>query len=80
MRRRRSAPHSCLGQFFRKEFSRRDAKDFGQTLDRTGTHVLRTPFDALIPFQICAEQTGDLLLCQAVPFAQFAQPPRDEFE
>lgn len=72
--------HFCIRHALRKEFNCRHAEQRGQTLNCARAHVLRTPLDTLIPFQICAEQGGYLLLRQPVPFAQLADARGNEFE
>ena len=80
MRRGRGVPDFRFRRFYGQEFDSGNAKNIGKTLDRARADIFRTPFDALIPFQIRAEQGGHLLLSQSMPLAQFTNARGNEFE
>lgn len=80
MRSRGRVAHACFRHFLREELNGGHAEDFRQTLDRACPHIFLAPLDTLIPFDVRPEQSGDLLLRQAVPLAQGTNPSGNEFE
>ena len=80
MRRGRGVPDFRFRRFYGQEFDSGNAKNIGKTLDRARADIFRTPFDALIPFQIRAQQGGDLFLRQSVPLAQLANSRGNKFK
>ena len=72
--------HFRFRQTLRKKLDCRHAEQGGQSLNCARAHILRAPLNALIPLDVSAKQRRDLLLRQAVPFAQLADAGGDEFE